>query len=217
MVVLAHSLAARFAELQAERQRNWPEDRLKAIAGQRQQLVNRFDPHLIAQPGARFPAIRFADVEGGFFTIAEVTKEAPAVFLFFRFATCPACNIALRYYQETLSPALSRRGIRLVALSPQRPDLLHEIKERQNLDFTVATDPDSALAQYLGISFVPDHRPKPPPSGWIGDVTGTGSWELPQPTALVVDRDQIIRWIKVSPDWLDRPETSEILEAVDAL
>jgi peroxiredoxin len=217
MVVLTKSLTARFAELQAERQHSWPEDRLRANASQRQMLVQRFNPHLIAQPGAQVPAVRFADVEGGFFTIAEATTEGPAVLLFLRFATCPACNIALRYYQDTLYPALLRRGVRLIALSPQRPDLLHEIKDRQMLDFTVATDPDSTLARYLGISFVPDDRPKPPPPGWIGDITGTGSWDLPQPTALIVDQNQIIRWIKVSPDWLERPETSEILNALESL
>jgi peroxiredoxin len=215
--VLTKSLRERFAELQAERAKSWAPAQLAANAGQRAKLAQRFDPASIAQIGDKLPATKLANVEGGSISVRDLTANGPAVFVFFRFAGCPACNIALKYYEETLWPALREKGVPLVALSPQRPDLLRAIKERHPLTFTVATDPESGLADYLGISFVPDDRPSPPPAGWIGEVTGTDSWVLPQPTVAIVDRDQRIRWLHVSPDWLDRPEAEEILAAVNAL
>ncbi len=215
--VLTKSLKDRFAELQAERASSWSPAQLAHNAGQRATLGERFDPAAIAQIGDKFPATRLANVEGGSLSIRDLTEHGPAILIFFRFAGCPACNIALKYYEETLWPALRDKGVPLVALSPQRPDLLRAIKDRHPLSFTVATDPDNGLAHHLGISFVPDERPSPPPAGWIGDVTGTGSWELPQPTIVIVDTDQTIRWLHVSPDWLDRPEADEILAALDAL
>lgn len=215
--VLVKSLKDRFAELQAEREREWPPERLQANASQRQKLVDRFDPASIAQVGDKIGAVTFANVEGGTLNLAELTANGPAVLIFFRFATCPACNIALQYYEEALQPALRARGIPLVALSPQRPDLLRTIKERHALSFDVATDPGAALAGHLGITFVPDERPNPPPKGWIGEVTGTGSWELAQPTVAIVDKAQTLRWITVSPDWLDRAEAADILAALDTI
>jgi hypothetical protein len=37
------------------------------------------------------------------------------------------------------------------------------------------------------------------------------------PTVLILDRDRAVRWIKVNPDWTDRAEPAEIVEALDAL
>ncbi len=64
---------------------------------------------------------------------------------------------------------------------------------------------------------MPDDQPSPPPAGWIGEVLGNDRWELPQPTVVIVDPGRKIRWIKSSPDWLDRPEADEILAAIDRL
>ncbi len=63
----------------------------------------------------------------------------------------------------------------------------------------------------LGIIFLPDDRPSPPPAGWIGEVTGAGSWELPQSAVLVIGPGRVTQSLQVIPDWLDRPESDEIL------
>ncbi len=45
---------------------------------------------------------------------------------------------------------------------------------------------------------------------------GDNSWELPMPATFVVDRDGIIRWASVDPDYTVRPEPEQVLEAVRA-
>jgi peroxiredoxin len=209
--IVGDNLRARYAALQAERERDWPPAQLARNAAQRQQLVARFDAATVAQAGDVLPDLAFDDVEGGELKLDALTAQGPALFIFFRFAGCPACNIALPYYAETLWPVLRARGVPLVALSPQQPDRLVEIKHRHDLPFTVATDRDNQLARLLGISFVPDDRPSPPPAGWIGEVTGTGSWELPQPAVLLLGPGRVVQRLQVSPDWLDRPEADDIL------
>jgi peroxiredoxin len=209
--LLIEPLRDRFAALQAERARNWPPAQLEANAAIRHQLVDRFDPADVAQSGDSVPPLSFIDVGGDTLTLDGLTANGPALLLLFRFATCPADNIALPYYAEALLPALAQRNIPLVALSPQISDRLREIKQRHALPFPVATDADNGLARLLNVAFRPDDRPSPPPAGWIGEVTGTNSWELPQPTFLLVGPNRIIEWIHVSPDWLDRPEAADIL------
>lgn len=213
--LLTETLKDRYAALQVERERNWPAAQLAANAAQRQQLVDRFDPADVAQPGDILPPLSFAEVGGGTLDLDRLTADGPALFIFFRFAGCPACNIALPYYADTLYAALEDRNIRLVALSPQQPDRLREIKTRHGLPFAVASDRDNGLARLLGISFQPDNRPSPPPAGWIGEVTGTDSWELPQPAALLVGSGRIVQWLHVSPDWLERLESADILRWID--
>ncbi len=209
------TLRERYAGLQAERERSWPQAQLENNARQRRILVERFDPAAVAQPGTVLPDLHFAEVDGGTVTLGELTANGPALLIFFRFAGCPACNIALPYYAEALHPALTERSIPLVALSPQPSDRLVEIKRRHALPFAVATDADNRLARLLGISFQPDDRPSPPPSGWIGEVTGTNSWELPQPAVLLLGQGRVVQWLEVSPDWLDRPEAADILRRID--
>ncbi|HKX22454.1 MAG TPA: peroxiredoxin-like family protein [Rhizorhapis sp.] len=213
--IITATLKDRYAALQAERERSWPPAQLEGNARQRRQLVERFDPVAVAQPGTVLPPLSFAEVDGGTLTLDELTAEGAVLFVFFRFAGCPACNIALPYYAETLFPGLQEGGIRLVALSPQLPHLLRDIKQRHDLPYPVATDADNQFARLLHIVFQPDHRPSPPPSGWIGEVTGTQSWELPQPALLLVGAGRVVRWLQVSPDWLDRPESDVILHQVD--
>ncbi|UZW57725.1 AhpC/TSA family protein [Sphingobium sp. JS3065] len=212
---VTETLKSRYAALQAERERNWPPAQLEGNARQRNQLLERFDPAAVAQPGTVLPPLSFAEVDGDTLALDEPTANGAALFVFFRYAGCPACNIALSYYAETLFPALRQRGIPLMALSPQPPVPLREIKARHDLPFQVATDADNSLARLLHISFQPDNRPSPPPSGWIGEVTGTGSWELPQPAVLLVGAGRVVRWLQVSPDWLDRPEADTVLHQVD--
>ncbi len=57
--------------------------------------------------------------------------------VFYRGFWCPFCNIALHAYQRDLLPALSERAIRLVAVSPQRPDGSLTMQEKNELTFTV--------------------------------------------------------------------------------
>ncbi|WP_313805498.1 peroxiredoxin-like family protein [Sphingobium sp.] len=209
------TLKTRYAALQAERERNWSPAQLEGNARQRRLLLERFDPAAAAQPGTELPPLSFEEVDGDTLSLDQLTGDGEALFVFFRFAGCPACNIALPYYADTLFPGLEQRGIPLVALSPQPSPLLREIKERHDLPYFVATDADNRLARLLHISFQPDERPSPAPPGWIGEVTGTNSWELPQPAFLLVGPGRILRWLQVSPDWLDRPEAEAILHRID--
>lgn len=215
--LLIESLKDRFAALQAERARSWPPAQLEANLAVRRQLVERFDPADGVQPGDRLPPLSFNEVGGATLTLDALTADGPVLLLLFRFATCAADNIALPYYAEALVPALADRNISLVALSPQLPDSLREIKERHGLPFPVAIDADNGLARLLNVTFQPDDRPSPPPAGWIGEVTGTNSWELPQPTVLLLGPGRVVQWLHVSPDWLDRPEAADILRQIDSL
>lgn len=212
--ILKDTLKAQFEALQAERERSWTPAQLEGNARQRRLLRERFDPAAVAQVGDILPPQDFAQANGDPLSLDTLTANGPALLIFFRFAGCPACNIALPHYADTLYPTLRDRGIPLVALSPQQADRLDEIRKRHDLPFPVATDDDNSLARELGIAFRPDDRPSPPPAGWIGEVTGTGSWELPQPAVLLVGPGRVVRWLAVSPDWLDRPEADEILRQI---
>ena len=209
------SLNAQFTALHEERIRTWPPEQLAKNVDQRRELIEHHDAAKIARAGERLEPFVLLDTDGGEIRLDELVSGGPAVLIFFRFAGCPACNLALPYYDRRLRPALDAAGVPLVAVSPQLPGPLGAIKARHDLGYRVASDPDNRLARRLGITFSPSNIPAgEPPAGWIGEITGTGTWELPQPTVLILDTGRIIRSIQVSPDWLVRSEAEDVLSAL---
>jgi len=211
---MSKSLEDRFAELQAERVRTWSEDQLARNALQRRLLAERHDPAKLPQVGDAIAPFTLIDQDGRELTRDDLLAQGPAVLLFFRFGGCPACNIALPYYNETLWPHLRERGIPLVAASAQIP-VDRSLIDRHALGFTVASDPDYALARSLGITFLPEEQPRVEPgAAWIGATLGTDSYEIDQPAVLVLDETARVLFFEASPDWLLRTESEAILAAL---
>ncbi|WP_404713740.1 peroxiredoxin-like family protein [Sphingomonas sp. MMS24-J13] len=213
------SLTAQFEQLHAERVRSWEPAKLAKNVDQRRRLVDAFDPAAIVQIGDAVDPFVLTDSDGGTLTLDSLTAHGPVALIFFRFAGCPACNLALPYYDRQLRPALEAAGVTLVAVSPHLPEKgLGDIRARHGLGFRVASDRGNALGRRFRITFsrgeVPAGQPTP---GWIGELTGTGTAELPEPTVVIIDRDHVVRFVDVSPDWLIRTEAPEIIDAVAKL
>jgi peroxiredoxin len=187
---------------------------------QRRTLVETADRSRFVKAGDVVAPFSVPEVDGATLQLERLLEQGPLVLIFFRFEGCPACNLALPYYQRNLLPGLRKHGASLIALSPQVPERLVAIKQRHALEFAVASDLDNTLGRRFGIlySFDEASRKSALANGRpIGDVTGTGTWELPMPTAIVIDRARVVRFADVHPDWLLRTEAEPILEAVAAL
>lgn len=205
------SLAQRFAELQAERERTWAPEQLARNANQRRVLVERHDPARLPPVGDRVEPFTLVDAEGVHVPSTAILANGPAVLVFFRFGDCPACNIALPYYDETLYPALAAAGIPLLAVSVQTP-VDKGPTERHGLRFATYSDPAYQLSRRLSLSFLPEEQPVPEPGKpWFGQTLGTNSYEIAQPAVIVLNADHTIRFFDVSPDWLVRTEAADVL------
>jgi peroxiredoxin len=87
-----------------------------------------------------------------------------------------------------------------------------------DLEFPVLSDAGSTVARGLGLSY-----PVSAPVREAMETLGTdleevnGSWELVHPAVVVVDRDRVVRFVDVHPDFVTRTEPALILEAVKSL
>ncbi|CAO5179870.1 thioredoxin-dependent peroxiredoxin [Frankia sp. AiPs1] len=208
------------SELQATRDAQWPPEQLRAHAERRHLLVTQADPARFVAVGDVVAPFALPTAGGGTTRLADLLTRGPAVLLFFRFESCPACNTALRAYQATLAPALRKLGATLAAISPQVSTLLSRVQERHGLDFVVASDPGHALIDRFGIGFAPTptEREASRQQGIdLGEILGTGEWVLPYPTAVVIDQNRTVRFADVQPNWMVRAESADILAAVRGL
>jgi peroxiredoxin len=214
------SLHQIFRELHAHRVATMDPAVLQVNIDQRRTLVETADRSKWVKPGDKIARFSLPEVDGGNIELDALLRRGPVVLVFFRFEGCPACNLALPYYHRNLYPRLGELGASLVAISPQVPEKLVEIKRRHSLPFAIASDIGNALGRTLGIlySFDDASRRLALASGRpIGEVTGTGTWELPQPTAVVIDTHGVVRFADVHPDWLLRTEADDIIAAVKAI
>ena len=140
--------------------------------------------------------------------------------VFYRGVWCPYCNIALSTYQSELHPDLEARGVRLVAVSPQTPDGSLSMQQKNELAFTVVSDPGNRIAGQLGILTGPSEEARAAQLQLGLDLTkvnADGTVTLPMPTVAVLDADRTLRWIDVHPDYSSRTEPGQVLGALDQL
>jgi peroxiredoxin len=142
------------------------------------------------------------------------------VLVFYRGAWCPYCNIALNAYQAELLGELDRRGVALLAVSPQTPDGSLSMQEKNDLGFAVLSDPGNSLARSVGILTAPSQEARAAQLQLGLDleaVNADGTTAIPMPTVLILDPDLTVRWVDVHPDYTTRSEAAEILAALDAV
>jgi peroxiredoxin len=140
--------------------------------------------------------------------------------VFYRGAWCPFCNIALKAYQAELVPELGRRGVALLAVSPQKPDGSLSMREKNQLSFAVLSDPANTLAGAAGILTAPSAEARAMQLQFgldLTEVNADGTTTVPMPTTLITDGDATVRWVDVHPDYSNRSEPAAILAALDAL
>jgi peroxiredoxin len=51
----------------------------------------------------------------------------------------------------------------------------------------------------------------------VPEANGEDVWELPIPATFIVDRDGVVKWASVDPNYTKRPEPSELVRIVKEL
>ena len=197
-----------------------PNEVMGAFAREQAVLAGEGMPEGVIEVGASLPDSELVDPHGVATTLYEALGDQVAVLVFYRGAWCPYCNIALNTYQAELVPELDRRGVALVAISPQAPDGTLSTQQKNDLTFTVLSDPGNQVAKAVGILTAPSDEARAAQLELGLDLTvvnADGTTGLPMPTTIVLDADHVVRWRDVHPDYTTRSELVQILAALDAV
>jgi peroxiredoxin len=207
------------AEMQAAAAHRLPPEVGEIFARDREALIARGAPEAVSA-GDAIEDFTLPDATGREVSLSELIADGPAVLVFYRGGWCPYCNLALRHYQSELVPELHRHDARLVAITPQKPDESLSTAEKHGLEFPVLTDTGLRFADRLGIAFEPSAETQAAQIKLGLDVSegnAEGATRLPMPTVLVVDRDRVVRFADVHPDYATRTEVPAILAALAEL
>ncbi|KAI1327909.1 AhpC-TSA-domain-containing protein [Xylariaceae sp. FL0255] len=197
---------------------NFPEEVTKALNDGHGKFMSTFDPSKTVQVGDKLPAFSMSDATGKTVTSSDLLAKGPLLITFYRGEWCPFCNVAVAFLQKHL-PEFEAKGVTLVAISPELPNNNMTMTEKHDLKFPVLTDLHNTLAKELGILYQSDYA-KDFHSNLGIDLNkrnGEGTWEMPIPTSLLVDKAGVIRNTWIDPNFRNRLDPKVALEWVDAL
>lgn len=89
--------------------------------------------------------------------------------------------------------------------------------EEKKLSVDILSDPGNEVAERYGIRFKLPEDLKGVYQRFginLDEYNGDTSWTLPMPTRLIIDRDGIIRYAEINPDYTVRPDPEDTIEAL---
>jgi peroxiredoxin len=123
----------------------------------------------------------------------------------------------LRAYHRVLD-RVSAAGARLLAISPESPDNSLTTSEKNELGFDVLSDVGGDVARSFGLLFELPDSLRDYYARLGNDLrvrNGSSRWELPIPATYIVDREGIVRFAYVDPDYRRRLEPDDLVAALD--
>ena len=190
------------------------------FTAEQRQLTIDTDRDALVTTGDVLADFSLPDATGNTVTLGQLIGDTGvAVLVFYRGAWCPYCDIMLNTYRAELLPALDARGVPMAVISPQLPDGSLSVKQKYELPFAVLSDVGNDVARPLGIVWTPTEDVKHAQRSIgidLATLNGSSAPELPMPTVLVVDDEHVVRWADVRPDYTERAEVPDIVDAVDA-
>lgn len=166
--------------------------------------------------GQKMPEFSLKDAHGKKVQLKDLVKKGPVIVTFYRGSWCPYCNAQLGAYQEHLKE-FTELGATLVAITPEKPDLTVLTEEKKSLKFPILTDENNALAKKFGLVWALDKDIKKVYKDFGIDLEkdqGNKDWKLPVPATFIVDKDRVVRYAFVDPDYTVRALPSEIIAAL---
>ncbi len=166
--------------------------------------------------GAAMPAFDLTDAKGNSVSSADLLKEGNLVVVFYRGAWCPFCNLYLRNLQKNLSGIKENGGV-LVAISVENPDTSMSIAKKNDVEFTVLSDPKLELARKFGIVYQLSPETNEQYKNYGVDLVkqnGTEKPDLPLSATYIVNQKGEIVYSFLEPDYKKRAEPSVIIETL---
>lgn len=114
---------------------------------------------------------------------------------------------------------LTGLGYQVVAVSPDRPEHVAQVLSKSDIEYTLLSDPQMKVAQAYGVAFKMEDDAYEGLKGFGVDLeerSGQQHRLLPVPAVFVIDRDGVIRFSYVNPNYKVRIEPDVLLAAARA-
>ncbi|MBS1955192.1 MAG: AhpC/TSA family protein [Cyanobacteria bacterium SZAS-4] len=168
--------------------------------------------------GDAAPDFELKNPAGKTFRLSEALSKGPVILAFYRGGWCPFCNKQLHDLQVHLTE-FKKLGAELVAVSPQTPEKTEWTETKNQLTFTVLSDPDNAIAKKYHLVYRVGAATNTMYRLMGIDIAknnGSAAGELPVPATYLINTDGKIVFAFVDENVQRRADSEDILNALKA-
>lgn len=168
--------------------------------------------------GQAVPPVTAKDLDGRTISLADLTSKGPTLVVFYRGGWCPFCNFQIRELAAA-APQFAAHGLRLLAVSVDRPDEGVKTRAQYTLPFPVLSDSDLAFVNGFNVA---NHVTSEEVArlGRFGmDLEASSARThhvIAVPSLFLIDRAGVVRWAHADTDYKTRPTPAQILSALEA-
>jgi peroxiredoxin len=148
-------------------------------------------------------------------SLGKIYENGPTVLIFYRGGWCPYCSKHLADLRN-VEARLEEEGFQIIALSPDRPELLSSATEQHDYGYQLMSDFTADAAVAFGLAFrVPEKTLARYRSHGLDLTARSGRRHkiLPVPAAYVINRQGMIRFAYWNPDYKERIDARKLLQA----
>jgi peroxiredoxin len=192
---------------------------LETLHKSTEELIASGQADRAVKAGETAPEFVLPDPDGNPVSSRQLLAKGSLVVTFYRGVWCPYCNLDLQAL-EAARGEIESRGASLVALSMQSAANSRKSQRDNHLGFPVLVDFKGAVADRFGLRFKLSDQLAEIYKQFGNDlaqINGEPSWTLPMPARYVIDRDGVVAYAEVNPDYTKRPDPSELLPVLDSL
>ena len=169
--------------------------------------------------GAKMPAFSLKDSQNKTVSSDELLKQGNLVLVFYRGAWCPFCNLYLKNLQKNLEQIKAHGGV-LAAVSVENPDNSLALSKKNELNFTVLSDPNLDTARKFNIVYQLSPETNKQYQGYGIDLVkqnGTKTPDLPLSATYIINKKGEIVYAFLEPDYKKRAEPEVIISELKKL
>ena len=165
--------------------------------------------------GQMIPDVAVQTFDGKTVQLRDVVSEKPTVILFYRGGWCPYCNRQLAGLKD-IEKRMVNLGYQIVAISPESPERLQEQEFDTKFAVQLLSDNGLEATKAFGIGFFLPEEIAARSSKIGADATledGSKRRVLPAPAVFIADKDGLIKFNYVNPDYKVRISSELLFQA----
>lgn len=162
--------------------------------------------------GEALPAVTVTTEEGKEVKLSEALAGQPSAIVFYRGHWCPYCMKHLVELKAAI-PQLEELGVKLVAITPDKPEFITEAKTKTELTIDIFSDGMLDAAKAMGVAFQLDEKTADRYRKHLVESTGHDTGQLPVPAVFLTDKEGKITFVFSNPDYKTRLSNEELLAA----
>ena len=163
---------------------------------------------------SKAPDASLPDVSGKTIRLSALYSQAPTFVVFYRGGWCPFCNLQL-HALATAKPDFDKEGLRVVAISVDKPDEEAKTTAKQGVTFPMLSDSDLATHRAFNVVHVPKEAEAKGLAKFGVDLeqySGKSHHSFAVPAIFLVDRAGVVRWVHIDDDYKTRPSPQQMIE-----